>query len=200
MNSHLAQLQRFRLTTNSEVLMTLCKLLSLLSLGTIALWTIDSLASDHISRKHNMIFNGHLVAEPCTLEESQIDVEFETVIDRYLYINERTSPKKFSIGLKDCDTSSVNKLKIEFIAKENNFLPGLLSLDGGSQASGIGIGLETLDGKLLPFNKESVHMFHEGKNLLTFYAYIQGEPEALSQKTIGKGRFTATATFRISYD
>ncbi|MGQ8819586.1 fimbrial protein, partial [Serratia sp. NA_13] len=31
-------------------------------------------------------------------------------------------------------------------------------------------------------------------------AYVQGEPQAIADKTIGRGRFSAVATFQLDYE
>jgi type 1 fimbria pilin len=83
---------------------------------------------------------------------------------------------------------------------ENQELPGLLALDGASGASGIGVGIETLGNKPLPLNKVSDDQaLSDGNNVIELKAYVQGEPTAIRDQTIGHGTFTVTSTFTLDY-
>ncbi len=65
---------------------------------------------------------------------------------------------------------------------------------------GIAIGLETLAGKPLYLNQSSGDIaLDTGNNIITLKAYVRGEPEAISQRTIKRGEFNAVATFNLQY-
>lgn len=148
-------------------------------------------------------YRGNLVAEPCTLlpEDESIAVEFGTVIDKYLYLNTRTHSKLFQLHLIDCDTSLGKTVKVMFSGTESLALPGLLALDGGSEAKGVAIGLETQGGQALALNQQSRgHDIIDGNNVITLQAYVKGEPEAIRNKAIERGMFTAVATFALEYE
>lgn len=150
----------------------------------------------------NMIFHGALVAEPCTLRpgDEDISIDFGTVIDKYLYTYGRTQAKRFELVLQECDTSLGNTVKMTFNGIGSAALPGLLALNNNSQASGIALGIETGDGKLVPLNKTALpYLLSTGSNVLQFQAYVQGEPQAIAQKKINPGAFSAVATFTIEY-
>jgi type 1 fimbria pilin len=89
---------------------------------------------------------------------------------------------------------------ILFGGVENRALPGLFALDGGSGASGIGLGLETLSDKPVPVNKVGDEQtLTPGNNVIDLKAYVQGEPDALRDKTIGHGTYRVTSTFTLDY-
>lgn len=151
----------------------------------------------------SVMYRGNLVAEPCTLlpEDETILLDFGTVIDKYLYLNVRTNGKAFQLHLIDCDISLGKTLKMTFSGTESLALPGLLALDGGSQAMGVVIGLETPEGQPLQLNQQTGHyLLTDGNNVINLQAYVRGEPEAIEKKTIGRGVFTAISTFTLEYE
>jgi len=151
----------------------------------------------------NLKLHGALVAEPCTLlpGDESVQLDFGTVIDKYLYLNGRTHGKAFQLHLIDCDTSLGKTLKMTFSGTESIQLPGLLALDGGSQASGVAIGMETPQGQPLPLNQQSgAYTLTDGSNVINLQAYVRGEPAAITHKTIGRGVFTTIATFTLDYE
>ncbi|CAO95312.1 fimbrial protein [Erwinia tasmaniensis] len=151
----------------------------------------------------NISYDGNLVADPCTLlpEDESIVLDFGSVIDKYLYLNTRTHGKLFQLHLMDCDISLGNSLKITFRGTESIALPGLLAPDGGSEGSGIAIGLETHKGEALALNQPgSAQDITNGSNVIALKAYIKGEPEAIKDKKIRIGAFSAVATFHLEYE
>lgn len=155
------------------------------------------------SDDNNVHFYGALVAEPCVIAPGDEDIrlDFGTVIDKYLYLNTRTLGLPFEIRLVECDLTLGNMVKVTFTGTENTALPGLLAINDSSQASGIGIGLETQAGKPLPLNKESdKYLLQKGSNTIVLKGYVQGEPRAIMEKSIGRGAFSAVATFNLEYE
>lgn len=151
----------------------------------------------------NVRLHGALVAEPCVIApgDENVRLDFGTVIDKYLYANERTHGQAFDIRLGECDLSLGKTVKVTFSGTENLRLKGLLAIDGGSKASGIAIGMETQGGQPLPLNKAGEgYRLVAGNNTLTVLAYVQGEPEAIAQRRIVRGPFSAIATFRLEYE
>jgi type 1 fimbria pilin len=152
---------------------------------------------------NNVHLHGALVAEPCVVSpgDEDIKLEFGTIIDKFLYQNKRTLGQPFEIHLDECDLTLGNTVSMTFIGSENSALPGLLSIDGSSEATGIAIGLETSSAKPLPLNKVSDKLLlKEGSNIITLKAYVQGEPQAIANKSIGRGSFNAVATFNLEYE
>ncbi|MHA6679810.1 fimbrial protein [Enterobacter cloacae] len=151
----------------------------------------------------NIQYSGTLVDDPCVIPpgEEEISLDFGGVVDKYLYANQRTHGKQIEIHLTECDLSLGESVTVTFEGVENTQLPGLLAVDGTSQANGIAIGMETVDGEPLPLNKNTGRrLLTPGSNTLPFLVYIQGEPEAIKNKTITQGIFSATATFNLEYE
>lgn len=147
-------------------------------------------------------YSGVLVAEPCVIPpgEENIELDFGTVIDKYLYLNQRTQGKEFTLQLTECDLSLGETISVSFSGTESAALPGLLAINSGG-ASGIAIGLENTAGELLPLNKlTGKQRLQVGSNRITLKAYVRGEPEALKNSAIGRGVFSAVATFLLHYD
>lgn len=151
----------------------------------------------------NVKFSGTLVAEPCVVPpgEENVQLDFGTVVDKYLYANGRTHSQPFTIHLTECDPSIAGAVSTTFSGTPSAKLPGLLALDAGSGATGVAIGLETQDGRPLPLEQVSpVTPLSAGETQLVYQAYVQGEPDAIANKTIGRGAFTATANFTLVYE
>lgn len=153
--------------------------------------------------KGNVVMRGALVVEPCVIApgDETIQLDFRSIVDKYLYLNQRTPGQELRLQLSECDLNLGNTVRITFSGTENQELPGLLAIDAGSQASGIAIGLETLAGEAIPFNKSAVNYnLGKGSNIISIKAYIKGEPKALAQRTIKFGGFNAAATFSLEYE
>lgn len=141
---------------------------------------------------------GTLVSDPCIVKSEEIEVDFGTIVDKYLYTNTRTLGQIFTIELEDCDLSLGNTVKVTFIGPESLELPGLLTVS--NQNKGIAIGIETLQAKKVLFNQSSDILDLQAINSqLVFKAYVQGEPTAIANKTIERGVFSATSTFMLAY-
>jgi type 1 fimbria pilin len=148
-------------------------------------------------------YRGNLVAEPCVIPpgDEEISLDFDTIIDKFLYQHTRTLGQTFEIRLTECDLTLGSLVSVTFQGTESLALPGLLALDGGSQATGVAIGLETPQARPLPLNKASdKYRLDKGTNLIALRAYVQGEPTAITNQSIGLGAFTATATFNLDYE
>ncbi|MFI8415325.1 fimbrial protein [Serratia sp. NPDC078593] len=161
------------------------------------------LALSGVVQADNVRLHGALVAEPCVIApgDERVQLDFGTVIDKYLYTNTRTHGQAFEIRLTECDLSLGKTVKVTFSGTENPSLKGLLAIDGGSRASGIAIGMETEAGQPLPLNKAGEgQRLVAGSNTLTVQAYVQGEPAAIAGRRIERGPFSAIATFRLEYE
>ncbi|KFK95247.1 MULTISPECIES: fimbrial protein [unclassified Serratia (in: enterobacteria)] len=155
------------------------------------------------SAADNVRFKGALVAEPCTLRaaDENITVDFGSIVEKYLYLNGRTLGEPLVLHLDDCDISLGNMVKLTFSGIENTKLNGLLAISGASQTQGIAIGIETQQGSLVALNSGRYNQgLLAGNNTLSLRAYVQGEPEAIIQKSINPGGFTASATFLLEYE
>ena len=151
----------------------------------------------------NLYFHGTLVDEPCTIHpgDETVELPFGNIPDKNLYAYHRTPSKDFRIRLSECDTSIGRRVTVMFAGDENPFISGALAISPGSQAEGIAVGLENADGTALAVNEVSPQItLNDGLTLLNFRAYVQGEPDALANKTIKRGPFSAIATFHLNYD
>ncbi|HAT5000114.1 type 1 fimbrial protein [Serratia marcescens] len=160
-------------------------------------------AAHSVQAANNVRLHGALVAEPCVIPpgEEEIELDFGTIIDKYLYLNTRTLGQTFEIHLAECDISLGKTVAVTLLGTESLALPGLLALNAGSQAKGIAIGLETPEGKAVPINKPGdKYSLQSGGNIIALRAYVRGEPQAIERKTIGYGVFGAVATFSLEYD
>lgn len=157
---------------------------------------VEATAADNLS------FKGNLVEEACTLRpgDEAVTLELWDVTSKHLYINTRSQGKDFSLHLENCDTTIGSTVTITFGGRENTALPGMLALDGGSGASGIGVGIETPGNKPLPLNTTSdAQVLMDGSNVIALKAYVQGEPKAINDQTIGQGAYRVTSTFTLDY-
>jgi type 1 fimbria pilin len=149
----------------------------------------------------NIFLSGRLLSEPCTLavEDQQYELRFPGVVNKDLYINGRSLGRPIVLRLKDCDLNTGRStVSISFDGTESITSPGLLVVES---LEGLLIGLETLKGSALPLNKRhNMGTFVSGDNLISFNAYLQGEPEALKNRTLGLGEFKASLTFALSYE
>jgi len=151
----------------------------------------------------NLYFSGALVNEPCVLAEGDklIEMDFKSVIDKDLYLNGRTKGRPIELHLQNCDLDVGKRMvSITFSGNESSEPPGFLVLRS-TTVQGLLVGLETTGGWPLPLNK--THRVGEltlGENLISFNAYLQGDPKVLANRTLGQGDFDASLTFALSYE
>ncbi|WP_436411310.1 fimbrial protein [Serratia marcescens] len=171
---------------------------------TAAVLLLAQMTAGHpVQAANNVRLHGVLVAEPCVIPpgDEEIELDFGTIIDKYLYLNTRTLGQKFEIRLAECDISLGKTVAVTLVGTESLALPGLLVINAGSQAKGIALGLETPAGKKLPINKAGEkYSLQTGSNVIALQAYVQGEPGALTNRTIERGSFSAVATFNLTYE
>lgn len=162
-------------------------------------WLLLSVFAVAAQAKDNVKFDGTLVKDPCSLspDSSDIDVDFSSIADKYLYRYTRAPGQPFVIRLEGCDVSIGNSVMITFSGDEESELPGLLKV---KDLSGIAIGIENKNGTLQPLNKSTpASALSNGDNDFNFSGYVQATPSALQNHTIGRGDFSAIATFEVSY-
>ncbi|HGM5336613.1 TPA: fimbrial protein [Serratia marcescens] len=157
-----------------------------------------------VKAAENMSFKGTLRDDiPCVIPpgEENVDLDFGSVVDRYLYANQRTPGKMFEIHLEECDLSLAKTVSLTFSGQVSQELPGFLALSPASQVTGVAIGVETPAGEKIMLNKStSKYDLLAGGNILRLQAYVQGEPQALAGKNIGYGVFSAVMTFSLEYE
>ncbi|STQ70805.1 fimbrial protein [Hafnia alvei] len=155
----------------------------------------------------NAIFHGELVEDPCVVstESETQDIEFGQREKTFFYIhsdNPVTTPIAFNLVLKECDLTLGKKVKVSLIGDDDSEDPGYLRIKG--QAEGVAIGLaSTQDGTVveMPINTGITYFLHDqSDNILTFQAYLKGNPKRIEKRTIVEGDFTAIAEFQLEYD
>lgn len=69
----------------------------------------------------NMRLHGALVAEPCVIPpgDETVVLDFDTVIDKYLYLNTRTPGQTFELHLAQCDLSLGKTVRVTFSGAES---------------------------------------------------------------------------------
>ncbi|NCH59556.1 fimbrial protein [Cronobacter dublinensis] len=150
----------------------------------------------------NVHFSGALVSEPCTLPDADTDIhlDFGTVIEKYLYKYQRTKSQPFAIHLKDCDPTLMNTVSVTFQGTADSELTDMLALDTSSTAKGVAVGFELEDGTPLALNKASPFgQLNTGNNILIFNAFVQAQPSVLLSHSLKRGGFTAISTFILAY-
>jgi type 1 fimbria pilin len=151
----------------------------------------------------NLFFSGALVNEPCVLADGDrlIEMDFKSVFKKDFYINTRTKSRYIELHLQNCDVDVGKRMvSITFSGNESRELPGFLSLRSAT-VRGIVVGLETMSGVALHLHQP--HRLWElspGDNVLSFNAFLQGEPTALANHTLGQGDFEASLTFALNYE
>lgn len=147
-------------------------------------------------------FSGALIAEPCVIEtgDEALELDFGNVIDRELYVNHRSQTMPFTLNLIGCSIDTAKTVAITFSGQESNELAGFLATNPGGGASGIAIGMETLSAQPVLINNPAPPVSIEtGRTLILIRAFIQGEPNAIRDRKITQGAFSAIATFSLNY-
>lgn len=147
-------------------------------------------------------YKGTLIALPCTIEPGTEDPWYYLGVTptKSLYRFTRTSGLLITFELKDCDTSLGSTVKASFSGPVNS--EGLLQFTPESEAKGAGIGLEYLDGRSIPIDGTTDYAvpLTDGDMLIRLKAYVQGERQALANKSLVAGDFTAIMTYTLSYE
>lgn len=149
---------------------------------------------------NNVHFHGALVAEPCTLPDTDIKLHFGSVIIKALYQYQRTKGYPFTIHLEDCDPSLMKTVSVTFEGTADDELTTMLALDPSSSAKGVAIGLELQNGTLLPINQASTFFqLADGNNEITFNAFVKAYPSVIANENLIAGDFTAITSFVLNY-
>lgn len=149
----------------------------------------------------NLQISGTLVTEPCSLDVNgnTLTVDFGTVIEKGLYKDIRTPGVPLTITLTDCDISLGKTVTLTFSGTESAALPGYLAATGDG-SDGIAIGIETPDGTALPVNRASAGFsLQDGTTQIPLRAYVEVEADAIKNRTLTPGEFSASATIDAEY-
>ncbi|ASG86548.1 fimbrial protein [Salmonella enterica subsp. salamae] len=148
----------------------------------------------------NVHFSGRLVASACTLILQGVDaaaVDFAQLDSADFIPSGQSARKPLIFELTDCDSALSGGVQVTFAGAEAPGSTGILAIDNGSMASGIGIGIETLAGAPVAMNDASGATFtlSTGNNTLRLNAWVQRLPG----DDLKPGTFTATATATFEY-
>lgn len=147
-----------------------------------ALWGALALP---VSGADNLHFSGSLVASPCTLVvhgNHLAEVDFSSLDGADFIPSGQSARKPLVFELTDCDSALSNGVQVTFT---------------GTEAAGIGIGMETLSGAPVGINDESGAVFTllTGNNTLSLNAWVQ----RLVGEDLIPGAFSATAIATFEY-
>ncbi|MDE9555233.1 type 1 fimbrial protein [Xenorhabdus bovienii] len=142
-------------------------------------------------------FSGSIIDAPCSIKNTNIDVDLGAVSSHILKDGGRSASKAFKIELQNCTTETKNGVKTTFTGAEADE-KGLLGIEG--TASGAAIAITNAGGKIIPLGKESDKFsLHEGSNDLNFAAHLKGLKDETGKGEAKPGEFTAIANFTLNY-
>ncbi|MTC61466.1 fimbrial protein [Providencia rustigianii] len=169
----------------------------------IILFFFSQLSSSVIADSSTDIYyEGTLIALPCTIEPGTIDPYYDmgVIPTKSLYRFTRTSGTVITFELKDCDTSLGKTISASFSGTVND--EGLLKFTPSSEAKGAAIGLEYLNGNSILIDGKASYIVPlvDGDMVIRFKAYVQGERNALVNRKLVPGDFTALMTYTLNYE
>lgn len=152
-------------------------------------------------------FKGNLLDRPCRVAPTSLTLEVdfrETATLLYQNWPGKSYEESFSIKLINCHATAMNKVvKLTFYGVEEKNLPGYLQVTGNN-AGLLGIGIIDIDGSSL-LKIGQAHNRGQGKKVdansleLNFKAYVQATADALTNKSVQAGNYSAVATFELNY-
>lgn len=149
-------------------------------------------------------FRGTVVALGCSIVPSSknVVVDFGDISTLTLYAEKKSAPQAFKIELQGCSSEIFKSITVTFSGTRNTSMPDRLAITSLSpnSASGIGIGLEENNGTVIALDTPtSATAISDATMQLDFKAFVEGEPDALSNKTMQTGAFRATANYILNY-
>lgn len=141
--------------------------------------------------------------KPCTLQagSDEISLDFNGVIERYLYRYGLTPSRAFTLRLDKCKSHVLAAARLRLTGSASDELPGLLTLAGASTATGVVMGLQTADGQALPINGSETQRIaiEPGDRSIALQAYLEAEPSAQRSRNLVLERFSATNFVVLDY-
>lgn len=161
----------------------------------ILLWLMFSICG---YAKTNVLISGVLSLDPCQFSNADIqNVEFGTVIEKYLEINGESPKQQFVVDLTCDEPAQVN---ISFIGDEAAGLKGGLAFAANSTAKGAAIVLEDTAGQKIDINSgHSVANFEQGRHSLQFNAVVMPIIDEQGAMSLTEGEFESTLTIQLEY-
>ncbi|HBA7870660.1 TPA: type 1 fimbrial protein [Escherichia coli] len=167
---------------------------------------ISSLSSVNIYAS-DLEFKGNLLDRPCQIDPDSVikDISFQDTAARLFFTwPGRSSEQSFQIKLINCHPMTIGKLvQLTFRGQEEYRLPGYLQVTGVNNGQ-LGIGIIDTDGTSLlalnsTHNKGRGDQVNENTITLKFKSFVQATQEAILNKSVTPGNYSATATFELSY-
>lgn len=146
-------------------------------------------------------YEGTLISLPCTIDEdTPTVVEFGVIVDKQLYLHEKTSPKPFSIILQDCDASIANTISLSVQGAAGNVTSdGYLMLNPSSTAKGVVIGLMDNSGKRIPINSVlSPVAISNGSMAIQLNAFVKIDSQ--NEREITPGEFNSVLYYTLDFN
>lgn len=148
--------------------------------------------------------NVTVLAPPCDISEDDqrgITANFAPVSYRQFYNGSAGPQSDFALHLSNCDSSMAKSIHFTFSGTEEPSLPGMLALDPASGAKGVAIGIKSDNGTAININHPSdAFALSDGSMVFNFIAWLQATPEALANRNILPGDFSAQAVISLSYE
>jgi minor pilin subunit PapK len=146
-------------------------------------------------------FKGTLQVKACSLKKTTVDVTLPDFSVKEFYERIRTPATPFTLELDECDSVIGKNINVLYSGPKEAALPGMLAV-AGDNLGALGIGIVDLDGStLLPLDQKSQQTAISSEALkLTFGAFVEATPEAIANKNILPGAYSAQASFTFEYE
>ncbi|EML5381010.1 MULTISPECIES: fimbrial protein [Enterobacter] len=169
--------------------------------NTLALLALSMLMNGAAGAADNISFKGTLRAHACTLhpDDQDIQIDFDQLGSRDLYLNGGTADEPFNIRLQNCNIRVASTVEATFVGNQSAKIPGALALDAGSTAAGFAIVLKDAYRQPLKLGDASSSPLTGTDTTLVFYRRLQVDPDALLNNGIVPGTFSASGTFTLFY-
>lgn len=151
-----------------------------------------------------MLLHGRIINQACDVAADKADQSVDMGIVSVKNLMARNeNPVPFVIKLANCKPSIVKRAKVRFTQKyAGHNIDGMLAFAPGSTAKGAGIRLYAGDKYSLDLNDDSVsYLLSRGdSNELQFYAQVEAYDDAITNRSITPGQFSAVTYFTVSYE
>ncbi|ANS44721.1 fimbrial protein [Serratia inhibens] len=170
--------------------------LNKIMMATVLAFGVSSTAFAANQGQGTVNFKGAIIDAPCSISPETVDqtVDLGQVSKVALKDGGKSTKKEFQILLENCEMEKdKSTVSLTFTGVENN--DGRLQINGA--ASGASIALVDTAGKNIKLGTATAaHKLTEGKNILRFGAYLQGDGASAA---VIPGEFTSVADFTMSY-
>ena len=172
--------------------------LNRIALAIIGALALGSTAAHAAPGGGKVNFEGSIIDAPCSLDAKSVDqtVRLDQISNKVLANNGTSDTAAFNIELRQCDITTMKKVKITFGGDIDTTDPTLLAIAGTARGAGIELSKGNQPVKLgqaLP-----AHTLIEGDNSLLFGARLKGT--TAKDVAVTPGEFNAVANFQLAYE